>query len=474
LSERIFEAHPVTDAPVGVRPVTTTAKLGFWSGVGLVVANMVGAGVFLSAGFMAQDLGPLALMGAWVVGAILAMAGARAYAELALAVPRSGGEYRILSDLLHPALGYLAGWTSLLLGFSGPIAIAAIAAGAFLQTLIPAASAKLTAAVVIVLVTVLHAFNHRVSHRTQNALVVVKVALVLGIVVVGLALGSHEMPRWSPPNALSGFPLAAFMSSLFYVSFAFSGWNAAIYSSEEFENPRRSVPRIMLVGCALVSVLYLIINWVFVANLTPERATVVFAYEEKRITLGHLVALDLLGTTGGQIVSAAMVVGFVSAVSAMTFAGPRVYASMAADGFLPKALKARTGRPPVGSVLLQGALSLVLVFLQKVSAILLNVSAILVMFAALTAASLFVLRFRPGATFRPRPASLLAAGIFTTFSAWMLYFAFRSSTHLLGWLAAVFAVALVAYVMTRLRVSSRSPATGKDRSPRDVAAPPLP
>jgi amino acid permease len=158
----------------------------------------------------------------------------------------------------------------------------------------------------------------------------------------------------------------------------------------------------------------------------------------------------------------------------MTFAGPRVYASMAADGFLPRALKERTGRPPVGSVLLQGALSLVLVFLQKVSAILLNVSAILVMFAALTAASLFVLRFRPGATFRPRPASLVAAGIFSTFSAWMLYFAFRSSTHLLGWLAAVFAAALVAYVVTRIRVSSRSPATGKDLPPRDAAASRLP
>lgn len=444
---------------MGVPPVTTTGKLKFWSGVGLVIANMVGAGVFLSAGFMAQDLGPLTVMAAWIVGALLAMAGARAYAELALAVPRSGGEYRILSDLMHPALGYLAGWTSLLLGFSGPIAVAAIAAGSFLQTLVPGLSPRLTAAVVILGVTAMHAFNNRVSHRTQNALVVVKVALVVGIVVLGLALGSHQLPRWSPPNASDEFPLAAFMASLFYVSFAFSGWNAVIYSSEEFEDFRRSVPRIMLVGCALVSVFYLLINWVFVANLTPERAAVVFAYDEKRITLGHIVAHDLLGEVGGQIMSAAMVIGFVSAVSAMTFAGPRVYASMASDGFLPRALRARTGRPPIGSVLLQGTLSLVLVFVQKVSEILLNVSAILVMFSALTAACLFVLYFRPGRKFRPRPASLLAAGIYVAFSTWMLYFAFRSSTHLLGWLAAVFAAALVAYLMTRIKVLSRSPGT---------------
>jgi basic amino acid/polyamine antiporter, APA family len=439
----------------------TTGKLSFWSGVGLVVANMVGSGVFLSAGFMAQDLGPYTVMGAWVVGALLAMAGARAYAELALAVPRSGGEYRILSDLMHPALGYLAGWTSLLLGFSGPIAVAGIAAGSFLQTLVPGLSPKLTAIALILLITVVHAFNHHVSRRTQNALVVIKVALVAGIVVMGLVLGSHNAPRWSPPNASDGFPLAAFMASLFYVSFAFSGWNAVIYSSEEFHDPRRSVPRIMLAGCALVSVLYLVINWVFVANLTPERATVVFAYEEKRITLGHLVALDLLGKAGGQIMSAAMFVGMVSAVSAMTFAGPRVYASMASDGFLPNLLRARTGRPPIGSVLLQGILSLAFVFVQKVSDVLLNVSAILVMFSALTAASLFVLRFRSGSRFRPRLASLFAAGIFVMFSAWMLYFAFRSSTHLLGWVAAVFAAGLLAYALTRTKLLSRSPVLEK-------------
>jgi APA family basic amino acid/polyamine antiporter len=444
-------------APGRVAAAANTRGLGFWSGVGLVIANMIGVGVFLSAGFMAQDLGPWTIMLAWVVGAFLAMAGARAYAELALAVPRSGGEYRILSDLIHPALGYLAGWTSLLLGFAGPIAVAAIAAGSFLKTIRPSASPLVTAALVIVCITAVHAFDHRVSRRTQNALVIVKVALVAGVVVLGLALGSHEAPRWLPPHPSAGFPLAAFMANLFFVSFAFSGWNAVIYSTEEFDEPARSVPRIMLVGCALVSVLYLVINWVFVANLTPERATVVFNFEQQRVTLGHLVARDLAGDLGGKIMSGGMFIGMISAVSAMTFAGPRVYSSMASDGFLPRALMARAGRPPMGSVLLQGVLSLVIVFAQGISAILLNVSAILVMFSALTAASLFVIRFRPRGSFRPRPAALIASGIYVSFSIWMLYFAFRSSTHLLVWVAAVFGVALVAYALTRIRVSSRRP-----------------
>ena len=111
---------------------------GLWSGVGLVAANMIGSGVFLSSGFMAQDMGPGTILVAWLVGAALALAGAQAYAALARAIPRSGGEYRFLSELLHPALGYLAGWASLLVGFSAPIAVNALAAGAYTATLVPA------------------------------------------------------------------------------------------------------------------------------------------------------------------------------------------------------------------------------------------------------------------------------------------------------------------------------------------------
>jgi APA family basic amino acid/polyamine antiporter len=112
-------------------------RLGLGSGVGLVVANMIGAGVFVSAGFMAQQLRPGVILLAWAVGAALALAGAIAYGGVVRVCPRSGGEYRFLSDLLHPFAGYLAGWTSLLVGFSAPIAAPALAAGPFARTLWP-------------------------------------------------------------------------------------------------------------------------------------------------------------------------------------------------------------------------------------------------------------------------------------------------------------------------------------------------
>ena len=422
--------------------------LGLWSGVGIVAANMIGAGVFLSAGFMAQDMGPGTILLAWTVGAIVALAGARAYAAVSRLVPLSGGEYRYLSDLFHPSLGYLAGWASLLLGFSAPVAVDALAAGAFAGTLLPGADARVVGGMLIVALTVLHAAGLQLSKWTQNGLVLVKAVLLLGFVAVGLACGHNQWPTWTPPGATAGFPLRAFAASLFFIAFAFSGWNAAVYASEEFRSPERDVPRAMLIGCALVAALYIAVNWVFVANLTPQRAQAVFTYETSRVTLGHLVMQDLVGPTGAKVMSGFVIVAFVSAMSAMTFAGPRVYAAMAADGFLPRSLVAQAGRPPAWSVALQGAIALVILYAHELAQVMQNVGAILTLFAALTAVSLFRVRFRRSAQPGPPPLALGAAGLYAASALWMLYFGFQGKTHLLGWLLAVAAVALVAYAAT--------------------------
>ena len=423
-------------------------QLGFASGIGLVVANMVGAGVFLSAGFMAQDLGPRAILIAWVVGLVLALCGALSYATLAELIPRSGGEYRYLSELMHPALGYLAGYGSMLLGFSGPVAIDAIAAAAFLKTLVPGVHIKSVAIVVIIAVTVLHAVNLRVSKVGQNALVVIKMIIVLLFVAVGLLFGSYEAPSWQPPGNPDGFAWAPFMASLFYIAFAFSGWNAAVYAAEEFKHPKRDVAKATLVGCLAVGVLYLVVNWIFVANLTPESAAVVFSYEEKRITLAHVIATDLLGGSGGAAMSVMMIIAFVSAASAMTFVGPRVYAAMAEDGFLPRVLVARDGQVPVGSVVLQGAIAVVIVLVQPFQHIMHDVAAILTLFTLLTVLSLFRVRFARRDLPRPSALRLAAAVVYSLLALWMMYYGFQAKTQLLLWVGVVVGVALAAYLIT--------------------------
>ncbi len=433
----------------GSRAVT----LGLGSGIGIVVANMIGAGVFLSAGFMAQDLGPGTILAAWVVGALLALAGSLAYSGVARLVPRSGGEYRYLSALLHPSLGYLAGWASLLLGFSAPIAVDAFAAGAFARTLHEGFDPRVVGIATIVILTALHALGLRPSKWVQNALVAAKGVLLLGFVAVGLTLGSRQWPTWTPPHASTGFPLAPFMTGLFFIAFAFSGWNAAIYAAEEFRRPERDVPRSMLIGCAAVGLVYLLVNWVLIANLSPQRAQAVFTYETSRVTLGHLVMTDLLGPAGGRVMSVFVILALVSSMSAMTFVGPRVYAAMAADGFLPRALAGAPGQPPRWSVVLQGVLAIVLLSWYQLSQVLQNVGGILTLFAGLTALALFRWR-RVAANTKGAPSAMQLAGaaVYVLSASYMLVTAFKNgTTQLFVWLGAVAAVALVAYGVTSTR-----------------------
>lgn len=353
--------------------------LGVPSGIALVIGATVGAGVFVSTGLMAQTMSPGAILVEWAAGALLALAGARAYAAIAAAVPRSGGEYRYLSELMHPALGAAAGWASLLIGFSAPVAINALAAAGLSRRLWPALPLRPTALALIAIITLAHALRAGPSKWTQNVLAASQLALVVGFVVVGLAFGRHELPAAAAAHARPGYA-----TSMFYVMFAYSGWNTAVYAAGEFAHPARDVPRAMMIGCILVGALYLAVAWLMLAN------------------------------PGTQVLSAFALLACVAAMSAMTFAGPRVYASMARDGVLPHGFAGRPGRPPTASVLLQGALACVIALTQTLREALVNVSAVLVLFSALTAACVF--RLRP----RPSLAARACAALYAAAAAWML------------------------------------------------------
>ena len=439
-------------------------KLRLASGVGLVAANMIGSGVFLSAGFMAKTMGPGPILIAWLVGALMALCGALAYGAVARLVPRSGGEYRYLSELLHPAAGFLAGWTSLLVGFSAPIAVDALAASAFAGTVIPGLPHRATAAALVVLLTGLHATGFKASFRFQNLLILVKALLLAAFVLVGLVLGARGWPAdWTQPAAGAAFPWDALWFNLLFITFAFSGWNAAVYAAEEFEAPARTVPRAMIIGTVLVAVLYLAVNWIFVANLTPADATVVFGYAEftrgvaaggGAVTLGHAVMARLAGPAAAALWSGATVLVFLSAMSAMTFLGPRVYAAMARDGFLPAFLAGKGEHPPRSAVLLQGALALLIVLTQQLQSALAMVGGVLMLFAALTAAGLVLARLQGRA---PRPSNLAvgAAAAYVLISAWLFHAAVTNPVldgttgqRLLA-IGAVLAVGLGAYLVSR-------------------------
>lgn len=440
-------------------------KLGLWSGVGLVVADMVGAGVLTTSGFMALELSPSYILLDWTVGGLVALCGALAYAALARQIPRSGGEYRYLSSMIHPAAGYLAGWTSLLVGFSVPVALAGLAAGAYAETVIEGLDGRFLGAGIIALVAVVHASDLQASKWTQDALAVVKALLLVGFVVVGLIAGTNVLPRWGPQDASSpGFPVEPFFTSLIFVMFCYTGWNAATYATEEFEHPRRDVPRSMVIGCSAVMVVYVLVNWIFVTNLTQGDMVQWIDSDTDRITLAHLVMVKLAGPSAAAVMSVIVIIALVSAISAMTLIGPRVYAEMAVDRFLPTAFAAKTGRPPSLSVVLQGGLAVSLVFLSGFRELLTNVSSILAVVAAMTVLSLFnYRRWQPGE--RPGLLPLAGAIVFAVMSGWMVYYAIDASTTvelagrpvptLVLWMAGIVIISIAGYVLTR-RVRSEA------------------
>ena len=435
--------------------------LGLRSGIGLVVSNMVGAGVFISEGFMAQDLTPSQILASWVIGAVVALSGARAYATVAEWVPHSGGEYRYLSDLMHPALGFLAGWGSLLVGFSAPIAVDALAAGEFARTLGSPLPPRIFGAFVILALGLLHATSRHTSKHGHNLLFAGNALLLAGFVATGLFFGSNAWPDWAPANRLQEgvFPTEAFARGLFFIAFAFSGWNAAIYNASDFRNPHRDVPRALMIGCGAVALLYLAVNWVFVANLQPADFKVVFGYDESKVTLGHVILSRVLGHMGGLVMSGLVLLAFVSAASAMTIVGPRVYATMAKDGYLPRAFRCDPGEVPVRAIVLQCVVALVILFTHTLQQALANVGAILTLFAALVSLSIFrrAIASNPAGP-RPSALSLAAAFVHVASSAFMLYFGFKDSTGLLLWVAGVAAFGLGFWALTRPRATDPAPA----------------
>ncbi|MBN2194462.1 MAG: APC family permease [Polyangiaceae bacterium] len=454
----------------------TARKLGLWSGVGLTMADMVGVGVLTTAGFMALDLSPRLILLDWLLGGLLAVCGSLAYARLAWMVPRSGGEYRYLSSMLHPAVGYFAGWTSLLVGFSVPVALAALGAGAFGETVLVGADGRLIAAALIVGVTIAHAVGLRAAKWTQDLLAATKAVLIVAFIALGITFGTNRLPEWTPADPEAGFPLRAFFTSLIFITFCYTGWNAATYASEEFENPRRDVPRAMLVGCLIVTGLYLVVNWVFVTNLTQSDLSQWIKGDTDRVTLAHLVVKNLLGSRAAVAMSIVVMIALTSAISAMTLIGPRVYAAMAADHFLPSVLAARAGKPPIGSLVLQCSLATSLVFLSGFRELLNNVGSILAIVSAITVLSLFRRRrWRRGE--RPPLSAMIGALAYAGMSAWMVWFSIQSSKRVdvIGfgvptvvlWMIGIFVVAMAAYGLTRaLRpdAGAAAPRRNSDRS----------
>lgn len=370
--------------------------LGFRTVTSLVVASMVGTGVFTTSGLLLADLrSTSAVLLAWGLGGVLALAGALSYAELVAALPSNGGEYHLLSAAYHPALGFASGIVSSVVGFSAPIAASAIAFGHYAHALWPAIPEVPSAVAVVVLLCVVHGFRLRAGGDVQDALTAFKILLIVGFVAVGAGfVVPSRMYEGGQPVIEAAFS-SKFAVSLIYVTYSYSGWNAATYVAGEVRRPARTLPLALIAGTSFVTLLYLALNFVFLTAAPGSEL-------RGAIEVGHVAAVHLLGRSAGSVLSAIIALGLLSTVGALIMTGTRVIEAMGRDhGALSLLARRAGGGGPFVAVGLQGGVAVVMVLTASFEALLAFAGFTLSIFAALAVFGVIVLRIRQPALPRP-------------------------------------------------------------------------
>jgi APA family basic amino acid/polyamine antiporter len=347
------------------------------------MASMIGSGVFTTSGFLLADLhSPLRVLAAWLVGGVLAMLGAVCYGALARRFPESGGEYLFLARTLHPAAGYVAGWVSLFVGFLAPLAAISLAFGEYLKDWLPASTPQLTASGLLLLFALVHGLHIQRGAWAQNCAVLVNLTLI----TVLLVLAATRLAP-APASDSGNFPVGAFGVSLVWVSFSYAGWNAAIYIGSEVRDPQRNLPHAMALGAGLVTFLYLALNAVFVYAAPAERLA-------GKLEVARIAAGSLGGAALANLVTALIALALATNVSSILMAGPRVYARMADDGYLPRWMRFPEKGPPRGAIIFQTSLALALLWSVTFKALLTYIGFTLGLCSAAAVVGLIRLRLR--------------------------------------------------------------------------------
>jgi len=383
--------------PSPMAPGLDVRTVSTMTAIALAVADMIGIGVFTSLGFQVKDIpSAFAVLMLWIVGGVAALCGALSYAELSAAFPRSGGEYNFLSRIYHPAIGFLAGWISATLGFSAPIALAAMAFGVYFKGVVPGTSPQLLALAAAWLITFVHLSGLRHSTKFQNISTLIKGALILALIVAGLAYGSPQPISFAPSASdVSYMASAPFAVSLVFVMYAYSGWNAATYIAGEIREPAVSLPRSIIAATVIVIALYVMLNAVFLYT-TPISAMA------GQLDVALIAGKHIFGDFGGRIVGALICIGLVSSISAMTWIGPRVTMTMGKDYALLVPLSRTTKEGvPTTAILLQLAIVTLLLMTQSFEAVLDVIQFSLTLCSFLAVLGVIVLRWTEPNLVRP-------------------------------------------------------------------------
>ena len=397
-------------------------KITTLTGIAIVVANMIGTGAFTSLGFQLKDLNnPSVVLTLWVLGGILALSGAFSYAEVGTVISKSGGEYAFLSKIYNPLIGYLSGWISLTVGFAAPIALAAIAFSEYFP--FGNFNVKWMSIALVAVITLIHTQSLKLSAEFQNISTLLKVILIVIIIGVGLILPEHSGNEIvSSKGYFTELTSTAFAIALIYVSYSYSGWNAAAYITEEFENPLKSLPKALIGGTILVTVLYTLLQYVFLKHVPVENLA-------GQLNVGTIATQQMLGEKAGNFFGLAISLLLISGISAMVWVGPRVTSSIAKEHRLWSYFQTQENGIPKRALWLQFGISSLLLFTGTFEQIMIYCGILLTASSLMTVLGVFKLRKQNQQRIGFKsPLFPLFQIVFILLSVWMIVYALINNT----------------------------------------------
>ena len=405
---------------------TSNRHISMWTASSFVIASMIGTGVFTSLGFQLNDIQsifPLIML--WIVGGVVALCGALSYSELGAALPRSGGEYHLLSRIIHPSIGFAGGFVSATVGFSAPAVLAAMALGTYFAAIFPAFDPMWVACSMILVFHFLHAFSLKWGTLFQGWSTGIKVILIFIFIIAGFMMNDHQVISILPkPGDMKLIMSSGFAVSLVWVYYAYTGWNSTIYFAGEVRNPQKDLPRSLLLGTSFVMVLYVLLNYIFLYT-TPMSEMV------GQVEVGYISGVRIFGQTGAGIIAIGISFLLLSTISSYVFIGPRIMETMGEDYSYIRILSKNNSQGiPIYAFILQLAICLLFIFTSSFEQVLMYTGIALIITNSATVAAVFVLRKREPEL--PRPYKVWGYPwtpiLFLAVNAWILFYTFKEQT----------------------------------------------
>lgn len=414
-----------------------------WTASSFVVASMIGTGVFTSLGFQLNDIQsifPLIML--WIVGGIVALCGALSYSELGAALPRSGGEYHLLSRIIHPAIGFAGGFVSATVGFSAPAVLAAMALGKYLTAVFPTFDPTWVAFFMILFFHLLHTFSLKWGTLFQGWSTGIKVILIFIFILAGFMMSNHQVISILPkPGDTNLIMSSGFAVSLVWVYYAYTGWNSTIYFAGEVKNPQKDLPRSLLLGTSFVMVLYVLLNYIFLYTAPMSDMA-------GQVEVAYISGLRIFGQTGAGIIGIGISILLLSTVSSYVFIGPRIMETMGEDfSYIGILSKKNSQGIPMYAFILQLVICLLFIFTSSFEQVLMYTGIALIITNSATVAAVFVLRKREPEL--PRPYKVWGypwtPALFLAVNVWILYYTFKEQTFESFIGASLFVVSIILY-----------------------------